>query len=284
MIQTEYVQRTLKRVAPDLRTKVIGITTTGDRSQSGGVLSNKGDFTTELETALLERRADIAVHSMKDIPAELHAGLSLQSIGNREDVRDALVARDPDFRLASGVSVGSSSQRRTALLKHYIPGLSVVPIRGNVETRIAKMDRGEVDALLLASAGVRRLGLESRVTQCMDPTVFVPAACQGVIALEYLSDRSEISGLVSESVHPETELVAQVERGVIQSTGSDCLTPIGVYCQIKDKNLQVHTAVLTPDGASIYRAVCTGATPREVIEETIEVLQSLGTGEILNFE
>lgn len=283
MIQTECVQRILKQIAPDIRTEVVGITTTGDRSQSGGGLSNKGDFTTELETALLERRADIAIHSMKDVPAELPNGLSLQSVGEREDARDVLVARASNFRLASGVSIGSSSCRRAALLKHYIPNINVIPIRGNVETRIAKLDRGEVDALLLASAGLMRLGLESRVTQYLDPAIFVPAACQGVIALEYQTDRPEIAEIVSETATQETELVVQTERGITQKTGSNCLTPIGVYCQIKRKKLRVHTAVLAPDGADLYRVVRTGNTPNGVVNETVEALKRLETGELLNF-
>jgi len=243
--------------------EIVVITTTGDRitnrplSEVGG----KGLFTKEIEEALLDRRIDLAVHSSKDMPTILPQGLELSAFLEREDPRDAFIGKAAPTidGLPQGAVVGSASLRRQALLKRMRPDLQVVLFRGNVPTRLAKLQAGEVDATLLAQAGLKRLGLEAAVTDLLPLDTFPPAPGQGAITIESRTGDDHIKTILAPIHHRETGLALACERAFLGALDGSCKTPIAGYAVVDSDSLAFHGMILTPDGAEAHEARLEGS-------------------------
>ena len=226
--------------------ETVVIRTQGDREADTPAehLPGEGWFTTALELAVAEGRADAAVHSAKDLPSRLGDGLAVAAFLARADCRDALVTRDGRglAALGAGARVGTGSPRRAALLHALRPDLVAVPVRGNVDTRLVKLEAGEVDALLLACAGLDRIGATDRIAERLDPRVFVPSPCQGVIALE-----TPLAGAIADACapadHPPTRAAAAAERAVLAALGGGCLLPLGAWARVEGGRLVLAAAL-----------------------------------------
>jgi hydroxymethylbilane synthase len=232
------------------------ITTSGDRIQDRRLLEagGKGLFVKEIEEALLDGRIDCAVHSMKDVPAELPAGLVIGAIPEREDPRDALVSRG-GVRfddLPAGARLGTASLRRQAQALHRRRDLDIRVLRGNVDTRLSKLDAGEFDAILLAAAGLRRLSLADHITELLDPTLAPPAPGQGALAIEVRA-ADAAAGWLAALRHGPTAIAVAAERGALEALEGSCRTAIGAYARIEDERLDLIVEALTPDGADRFR-------------------------------
>jgi len=243
--------------APVVETVVVR--TTGDRQASTPLdkLTGQGWFTAELERAIIDGRADVAVHSAKDLPTGYEPGLEIAALLERGDARDCVVTRDARSLsgLRAGASVGTSSSRRAALLSVLWPALRPVPMRGNVDTRLRALEAGTVDALIVASAGMDRLGAGDRIAERLDPTLFVPAPAQGAIALEARSG-SGAAALAAKLTHPPTVAAVTAERAVLAALGGGCLLPLGAWGRTEGGRL-VLTAVLGT-GTTVRRAELVG--------------------------
>lgn len=238
--------------------ELLEIVTTGDRwsATPGQAPPDRGMFVKELEQAILDGRADLAVHSAKDLPVELPAGLAVLAVPAREDPRDVLVGVTDSFdRLPAGARVGTSSPRRRAQLLGARPDLDVVEVRGNVDTRLAKCDRGEVDALVLAAAGLIRLGIRRPDVLVLAPPVCVPAPGQGLLAIEGRADDVATRAALAPLEDPAARLALAAERAVLAGMGGGCMTPLGAYCIPSPTGLWVEAfAADDADGAGSRRA------------------------------
>jgi hydroxymethylbilane synthase len=241
---------------------IVAITTTGDRVRDRPLseIGGKGLFTKEIEEALHAGTIDIAVHSMKDMPAQLPDGLVIAALLPREDPRDALLSpvSGTIAGLPPGALVGSSSVRRTAQMKRIRPDLAIVPFRGNVDTRIQKLERGEVQATLLACAGLRRLGLGDRITATLDPVEILPALAQGAIGIEIRADDDRMLALLAAVDHEETAIAVTCERAFLAALDGSCRTPIAGYAFLRDGRLYFRGETLTPDGRFSFAAERSG--------------------------
>jgi hydroxymethylbilane synthase len=252
---------------PGLEVTELEVVTTGDRIQDRPLseVGGKGLFVKEIEEALLELRADVAVHSIKDVPAVLPPGLSIACIPRREDARDVLVAprHGTLADLPSGANVGTSSLRRLVALKAARPDLQIVALRGNVDTRLRKVDAGEHDAIVLARAGLLRLGLEGRATEVLSPEVSLPAVGQGALGIEARDGDALVLSLLTKLHDPETALCVAAERGVMVALEGDCRTPLGAYAQrsADGAKLLLRAFVADPDGGRLQRGERTIAWP-----------------------
>jgi hydroxymethylbilane synthase len=229
----------LKAAHPELELVEEQVVTTGDKIQDRPLseVGGKGVFVKEIEDALLERRADIAVHSIKDVPAALPAGLAITCIPAREDPRDVLVAprNGKLVDLPKGAKVGTSSLRRAVNILAVRPDLMIVPLRGNVDTRLRKVDAGEADAIVLARAGLVRLGLADRATEVLSPEVSLPAVGQGALGIESRIDDEPTRALLAPLADEATSRCVHAERGVLAALGADCKTPMGAYAERIEK-------------------------------------------------
>jgi len=244
----------------------------------------KGLFVKELENALADGRADLAVHSMKDVPADLPAGFVLAAVLQREDPRDAFISlkyKKLEDMKAGGV-VGTSSLRRQAQIAERHPGLEVRLLRGNVETRLAKLDRGEYDAALLAVAGLVRLGLEQRIRARLDVDDCLPAPGQGALGVECLAGRNDLISLLSSLGHETTERCVRAERAVSRALGGSCTVPLAAYAERSGEGLRLRALVASLDGRRIARADCEGGDPGELAERAVAQLRRQGADEILS--
>lgn len=240
-------------------TRIEIIKTTGDKITDVPLakVGTKGLFTKEIEEALLDGRIDLAVHSLKDLPTELPAGLAIAAIPERADARDAMVgARLND--LEHGAKVGTSSLRRAAQLRAVRPDLAVEPVRGNLDTRLRKLAEGQYRAIVLASAGLTRLGWANQVAEIFPPDVMCPAVGQGALAVETRAD-GEAAGVCSALDHAATRAAVTAERGVLAALGGGCQVPIGAHAQIQDDGLQIVGVVIAPDGTKLIRDTDFGA-------------------------
>jgi len=244
--------------APDVETTELQVVTSGDRFQDAPLadIGGKGLFVKEIEEALLERRADFAVHSIKDMPAALPDGLVLACVATREDARDVLVS--PRHRtlgaLPGGARVGTSSLRRAVSLKARRPDLEIVPLRGNVDTRLRKVHAGEYDAIVIARAGLVRLGREEQATELLSMDISLSAPGQGALGVECRSDDREVRALL-ERLHDATAgRCISAERGVLSAVGGDCRTPLGAYAEREDSGLLRLRAFLAKADGSAFRA------------------------------
>ena len=269
--QAEQARERLQALNPQTESRIEVIKTTGDvKSDPLSVIGGKGVFTKELEDALLDQRIDIAVHSLKDLPTTLPERLSISAICEREDPRDALVLRAASeagsiVDLAQGAVVGTSSQRRLAQLKALRPDVVVNDLRGNVDTRIRKLDEGQYDAVILACAGLVRLGLQDRISARIPIGEMLPAVGQGAIAIEILSDNQFAVEATSKLDHRETRLACLAERSLLRKLGGGCQFPIAAHAVIDHDRLTLDGLVAKPDGSQILRDSTAG--PSDEAEE-----------------
>jgi hydroxymethylbilane synthase len=254
--QANWVKDRLAALGYESRIEIVK--TTGDRITDAPLarIGGKGLFTKEIEEALLEGRADLAVHSLKDLPTELPDGLELAATPEREDARDAIVGKRLE-ELAAGAKVGTSSLRRAAQLRAARPDLALESIRGNLDTRLRKLDEGQYEAIVLAAAGLKRLGWAERITGIFDPAVMCPAVGQGALAIE---TRAEGAGRVaaSELDHFATRASVTAERAVLHALGGGCQVPIGAHATVQAGELFARAVVAAPDGSTVVRAEASG--------------------------
>jgi len=290
--QAEQAKARLLALNPEIDIRVEIIKTTGDvKTDPLSVIGGKGVFTKELEDALLDGRIDLAVHSLKDLPTVLPDGLTISAICKRDDPRDALVVRD-DLKARGGsilnlpdnAVVGTSSQRRVAQLKSLRGDVVVKDVRGNVDTRLRKLDEGQYDALILASAGLRRLELEHRIDAAISSEEMVPAVGQGAIAIETRADDAVVIEITGALDHEETRLCCLAERAFLRSLGGGCQFPIAGHAIIEDGELKLDGLVATPDGSKILRDQLSGSVENtdEIGSALAALLIERGANSILN--
>ncbi len=287
LTQTGWVVDRLKEANPGAEFSLETFKTVGDKvldvalSQIGG----KGLFTKELEEALLQGRADIAVHSLKDMPTELPEGLVLGCIPVREDARDVVITPDGTkfMNLPAGTLVGTSSLRRLAQLRAHRPDLEYVPIRGNVDTRLRKMQEGQVGALVMAAAGLHRAGFAQRITEYLEPEFCLPAPGQGALAIEIRSNDAEIGRVVAGIHHPVTALEIHAERTVLERLQGGCQVPIGAYAVLDRGHIHLEGLIASPDGTRVIRYEAEGPEggARALGEKVAAWLLENGGAEIL---
>src|SRR5450755_4177673 len=267
--QARWVAAQLTSAGHECRLEIIK--TTGDKITDVPLakVGTKGLFTKEIEEALLDGRADLAVHSLKDLPTELPAGLVLAAVPEREDPRDAVVGRKlADLPL--GARVGTSSLRRAAQLRRLRSDLQVESVRGNLDTRLRKLDEGQYDAILLAAAGLNRLGWGARIAEILEPERMCPAVGQGALAIETRTSGAGLDACAALD-HPATHAAVMAERGVLGALGGGCQVPIGAYATVADGRLRLLAVVISPDGAELVRAEAEGA-----VAEAAELGRKLG--------
>lgn len=277
--QAEWVRARLGSLHPQLSVVVEIIKTSGDVLKDAplAVIGGKGVFTKELEEALLDRRIDLAVHSLKDLPTILPGGLTIAAITEREDTRDALVLRAgvafeaPSLKhLPEGAVVGTSSPRRLAQLKHLRPDVRIKDLRGNVDTRLRKLDRGDYDAVILAAAGLRRLGLAERISASLSTEEMLPAVGQGALAIETRSDDSYALKLLAPLDHTPTRAACTAERSLLRSLGGGCQLPIAAHAVVVENHLRLEGLVAAINGEVMIREALEGAaTEAHELGETL---------------
>lgn len=261
--QARHVRDRLSSLYPACRVELLELTTRGDQilDRTLSKVGGKGLFIKELETALLDGRADMAVHSLKDVPVDLQAPFALTAVLERADPRDAFVSnRYADLAaLPAGAVVGTSSLRRESQLRARYPQLTVRPLRGNLDTRLGKLDAGGYDAIVLAAAGLHRLGLGERIRSVLQPGDCLPAAGQGALGIEILAARDDLRQWLAPLACARTTACAQAERAVSRTLGGSCQVPLAAYAQIEGQQLTLQALVASPDGATVLRARETGA-------------------------
>ena len=283
--QAEHVKWLLEERHAGLAVELLPMTTRGDElidkrlDQAGG----KGLFVKELESAMAEGRADLAVHSMKDVPADLPPGFVLAAITAREDPRDAFISnRFSSLRsMPDGSSVGTSSLRRAAQTAERYPKLEARLLRGNVETRLAKLDRGEYDAVILAVAGLARLGLATRISSRLELDESLPAPGQGALGIECLQARADIAELVSALNDNQTARCVRAERAVSRALGGNCSLPLAAYAETKGSRMLLRALVASGDGRRVLRAQAEGADAEALGAAVAAELRRRGADEIL---
>jgi hydroxymethylbilane synthase len=288
--QAEQARDRLLQLNPGFQIDIEIIKTTGDvKPDPLSVIGGKGVFTKELEEALLDQRIDVAVHSLKDLPTIIPERLAISAICEREDPRDALVLRAGSRilslrELPAGSVVGTSSQRRLAQLKAMRNDVTVKDLRGNVDTRVRKLDEGQYDALILASAGLIRLGLRERISAPILTSEILPAVGQGAIAIETRADDELAVAATSKLNHRPTELACRAERAFLRGLGGGCQFPIAAYAVIEDELLKLEGLVAKPDGSAFIRDQLSGdfEHPEEIGSVLAEQLLERGAGELLN--
>lgn len=287
MWQAQFIQKCLRELYPQTEISILGMTTRGDQilDQSLAKIGGKGLFIKELEQALEDGRADIAVHSMKDMPMNVPEGFKLAAITEREDPRDAFVSNHYGSldALPEGSVVGTSSLRRESQLRAQFPHLQVQPLRGNVQTRLRKLDEGQYAAIILAAAGLKRLGLSDRITALLNPEQSLPAVGQGALGIECRVDRTDLVELMQPLHHPETAYCVEAERAMSRVLGGSCQVPLGAFGEIINGSLQLRGFVAQPDGSRMVSDALSG-TPENGIAMGQQLAQKLihkGAGEIL---
>ena len=284
--QAEHVKAVLEQRF-GLHVSLLGMTTQGDQilDRALSKVGGKGLFVKELETALQERRADLAVHSLKDVPMELPHGFALAAVMEREDPRDALVS--PHYEnlaaLPPGACVGTSSLRRVVMLRALRPDLRIEPLRGNLDTRLRKLDEGQYDAIVLAAAGLKRLGLAQRIRAVFDTQHMLPAAGQGALGIEIRSEDAPLAGLLQALVHRPTWLAVHAERAVSRALGGSCSMPLAAHARWQGQAMALSAALGHPGdaGAPLLRVDLQEAITHEAAAEALgqraaQTLLSLG--------
>ena len=285
--QAEHVADRLRELDRVDAVELVPLSTRGDEilDRSLQKIGGKGLFIKELEVAMQEGRADIAVHSMKDVPAEMPAGFCIAAVLERANHADALVTDGPATLadLPDGARIGSSSLRRQAQLRAMRPDLVIEPLRGNVNTRLAKREAGEYDAIILAAAGLERLGLQENISHQFSTEEMLPAASQGVIGIECLASRGELIAVLGELDHRPTAQTTTAERKVALTLQANCQSPVASFATLDGETLSLTALVAMPDGSRVLRESIAGPSDRaeELGRELAETLLGLGAAELL---
>jgi hydroxymethylbilane synthase len=282
--QTAWLGERIAQRYPALHIEVVRIKTTGDNitdvplAQVGG----KGLFVKEIEEALLRGEIDLAVHSMKDVPSELPSGLHIGAITEREDPRDVLVSRNGEGlrELPSEARIGTASLRRGAQLLGINPRWEIVPLRGNLDTRIKKLEKGNLDAVIVAAAGIRRMGLEDKVTEYLSPEVMLPAVGQGALGIECRCEDA-VNDLTAFLNHPESAIAVEGERAFLCRLEGGCQVPIAAYGQVQGGGIFIRGLVARLDGSHIFRAETQGDDAETAGRRLAEALLAQGAGDVL---
>lgn len=287
MWQARHIQSRLQALYPETLVEILGMTTTGDQildvplAKVGG----KGLFVKELEMALIEGRADLAVHSMKDVPMNLHEGFVLVATGEREDPRDAFVSNDFSSLedLPSGSIVGTSSLRRQSQLQARLPHLKIESLRGNLQTRLRKLDEGQYAAIILAAAGLIRLGLSARIRSVISPEHSIPAVGQGALGIEICSHRSDLHAVLAPLNHADTQLCVLAERAMSRALAGSCTVPLGAHAVCVGDNIRITGFVASVDGRQMLVETATGNRQQaEALGKALaEKLRAQGADKIL---
>ena len=285
--QANHVRALLLEAHADLEVELVPIVTEGDRivDRPLSAIGGKGLFLKELERAMLDGKADMAVHSMKDVPALMTPGLVLDAVLPRANPFDALVSRDKKLlsELAEGSKIGTSSLRRKSQLLALRPDLVVEDLRGNVDTRLRKLDEGQYDAIILACAGLERLGWGDRITETLQPPDWLPASTQGIIALQWREEDQQTRALLEPLADADTLVVANAERAVARVLEASCQVPLAVYGVLKNGTVSLNSQVNTPDGQESVEAAGSAAAEDAVAlgEALAADLLKYGAGEII---
>jgi hydroxymethylbilane synthase len=283
--QAEFVKQELETAHPGLTVELVPMSTQGDKILDTPLakIGGKGLFIKELEIAMQEGRADIAVHSMKDVPMSMPEGFVLHTICERDNPFDAFVsnnyARLED--LPEGAVVGSSSLRRQCQIRHTRPDLKIKNLRGNVNTRLAKLDDGQYDAIILAAAGLRRLDMYDRIRHTLAPELSLPAVGQGAVGIECREADEHIQQLLEPLNHTETALRVRAERAMNKTLEGGCQVPIAGFAELRNGSLHLSGRVGTTDGSTLLQANASGTDPQAVGEQVAEALLKQGAGDIL---
>ena len=286
LAQTHEILAPLRNAFPHVEFETINITPDGDRRKSAPLLSmERGMFVKELEAALLTKEVDLAVHSAKDMPADLPDGLVIAAFGERSDPRDVLV--DHQHRtlaeLPPGARLGTSSPRRASQIKHAYPELMILPIRGNVGTRLSKADGVDYDGVIVAAAGMVRLSLESDITEYLSVEFCTPDAGQGALAVETRAEDAEIHEMLSAIDHRATHITVTAERELISAIGGGCRVPVAAYATLEGETLRMSAMAGLPDGSQLFRVEATGdaSDPKKIGRAAAKALMESGAGDIL---
>lgn len=291
MWQAEFVRDALRKLYPSCDVRILGMTTRGDQilDRTLSKVGGKGLFVKELENALADGRADLAVHSLKDVPMSLPEGFTLAAVMEREDPRDAFVSNDYASldALPAGSVVGTSSLRREAMLRARYPHLSVEPLRGNLDTRLGKLDRGEYAAIILASAGLKRLGLAGRIRAWLEVETSLPSAGQGALGIEIRAGRPELEGWLAPLRHEPTRLAVEAERAVSRALGGSCDVPLAAYATWQGQHMHLAGRVSMPDGsrgsfAEASASVASMADALALGETVARALEAQGARAVVN--
>ena len=284
--QAEHVKARLEALHKSLAVELLPLSTRGDEllDQRLDTVGGKGLFIKELENALADGRAELAVHSMKDVPADLPPGFEIAAILGREDPRDAFVSNQ--YRkladLKKNAVLGTSSLRRAAQIKERRPDVELKLLRGNVETRLAKLDRGEYDAIVLAMTGLVRLGLTARIGERLEPEESLPAPGQGAMGIECMSGRADVRALVAPLADQASAACVRAERAVSLALGGSCSLPLGAYAEFSNGKIRLRALVASADGKRVVRVESTGDDPEALGRRAAEDLRAQGAAAILS--
>jgi hydroxymethylbilane synthase len=265
--QANWVKAALEKRHPGLTVELSLIKTTGDKILDVPLakIGGKGLFTKEIDEALLSERIDLAVHSLKDVPFQLPDGIELAAVPEREDGRDAFLSNGPKLRdLPSDATIGTSSLRRQVQLRHWFPTLNLQVLRGNVDTRLRKLEAGDFDAIVLAVAGLKRLGYEDRITEILDEEIMLPAVAQGALGIVCRSHDTEAQNLISTLEHPTSRLCVTAERALLRALGGSCQVPIAGKAVIADDRLRIEARIASIDGRQMLSDSLEGPTSQPV--------------------
>ena len=287
MWQAKHIQAKLQALYPACDVQILGMTTTGDQILDSPLarIGGKGLFVKELENALADGSADLAVHSMKDVPMNLPEGFALVATGEREDPRDAFVSNDFDNleSLPHGSVVGTSSLRRQSQIQARFPHLKIESLRGNVQTRLRKLDEGQYAAIILAAAGLIRLALGQRIRSFISPTDSIPAVGQGALGIEINASRTDLINVLAPLNHINTQLCVEAERGFSRALAGSCTVPLGAYAQLSGRNITITGFVASVDGQQMVKETVTGnaITAEDLGKALADKLVSMGADKIL---
>jgi hydroxymethylbilane synthase len=288
LAQTRHVIATLKKIHPGLEIRIKEITTTGDKDRRTALwtLKETGFFTSQVEDALIAHQADFAVHSFKDLPTAQRQGLTIAAVFDRNFVEDCLVTKQPLVsidKLPSGAKIGTSSLRRAAQLKHLRADLAPAPIRGNVQTRLRKLDAGQFDAILLARAGLERLGLAGKISFIFNPAMFIPAPAQGALGVQTRADDDQTNEIIAVIDDQKARTTTDAERKILTTMQCGCHAPVGAYAEIESGNIHISAFISDLQGENFIRREFTGpAKDAEKLAENIaKELLKAGGKEIL---
>lgn len=289
LLQTQWVAQELLSAHPEIMIEVITIRTRGDRILDSplSMVGGKGIFVKEIEDALLSGTIDLAVHSMKDLPSELPRGLKIGAVPRREDPRDALITKDGRrlSELGEGAVIATSSLRRKSQIRHMRPDLTVVDLRGNVDTRLKKLFGGDsgIEAIVLAVAGIKRMGLVEKVTEVLDPERMIPAAGQGALAIEVREGDPEVEAIVRSIEDPTTRACIRAERAFLEELQAGCQVPAGAIANVSGDSLEISAMVADPEGKELFRLTQAGPTtePEALGRQVARGLLEKGAREIL---